>query len=220
MKVEFPKDVSSARHLDQSATAAVSAPAPAKVDELAQIFDREVLAGNAAMRATAIRIPPSEQLTQLYDQLGYPAQESLAAISRRFRHQLQHNVSVDKWVELAEGDPARAFVVLKHLEVQLDSEARPSEAAKARDAIALLSVGFKGEIQAGLAFAGTLLESGVIHKSARPCARSTMPASPHANRWPRSCRPCWGHTVAIRFPPGSAICAKPWLTTSRPWFHQ
>ncbi|KTC27237.1 type III secretion regulator RspJ [Pseudomonas sp. ABAC21] len=160
MKVEFPKDVSSARHLDQSATAAVSAPAPAKVDELAQIFDREVLAGNAAMRATAIRIPPSEQLTQLYDQLGYPAQESLAAISRRFRHQLQHNVSVDKWVELAEGDPARAFVVLKHLEVQLDSEARPSEAGKARDAIALLSVGFKGEIQAGLAFAGTLLESG------------------------------------------------------------
>ncbi|WP_338500240.1 TyeA family type III secretion system gatekeeper subunit [Pseudomonas trivialis] len=160
MKVESPNDVSSARHLDQSATSPVSAPALAKVDELAQIFNQEVLAGNQALRATAIRIPPSAQLTQLYDQMGYPIQESLAAISRRFRHQLQHNVSVDKWVELAEGDPARAFVVLKHLQVQLDSEARPSEAARAREAIALLSVGFKGEIQAGLAFAGALLKAG------------------------------------------------------------
>ena len=167
MKIESHNDVPSAKRLDQSVVAPGTAPAtstpppaPVKVDELALLFDHEVAAGNRAQRAMPIRVPPVEQLAQLYDQLGHPAQESFAAISRRFRQQLQHNPSVDRLLELAEGDPARAYVVLKHLEVQADSEAHPSQAANARDAIAMLSVGFKGEIQAGLKVATALLEAG------------------------------------------------------------
>ena len=160
MKVESPKDAPSAQRLDQSAVAPVSTPAPAKVDELASLFDQEVIANNRAQRAMSIRVPPTEQLAQLYEQLGHPAQESLATISRRFRHQLQQHPSVDKLVELAEGDPARAYVVLKHLEAQADNDVRPTEAALARDAIGMLAVGFKGEIQAGLKFATALMEAG------------------------------------------------------------
>ena len=160
MKVESPKDAPSAQRLDQSAVAPVSTPAPAKVDELASLFDQEVIANNRAQRSVSIRVPPTEQLAQLYEQLGHPAQESLATISRRFRQQLQQHPSVYKLVELAEGDPARAYVVLKHLEAQADNDVRPTEAALARDAIGMLAVGFKGEIQAGLKFATALMEAG------------------------------------------------------------
>lgn len=160
MKVESPKDAPSTPRLDQPAAAPVSPPAPAKVDELISFFDQEVTASNRASRLMPIHVPPAEQLAQLYDQLGHPAQESLAAISRRFRHQLQHHPSVDKLLELAEGDPARAFVVLKHLEAQANNEVRPSEATLARDAVALLTVSFKGEIHAGLKIATALTQAG------------------------------------------------------------
>lgn len=159
MKVESLTDLPSAQRLDQSAVAAFSQPAPAKVDQLVQRFDQEVVLQNQALRAMPIRVPPTEQLAQIYDQLGHPAQESLPTIARRFAQHLPQNPSVDKWVELAEGDPARAFVVLKHLEVHADSDGRSPLAAKARDAIALLTVGFKGEILAGLKFATKLLEA-------------------------------------------------------------
>ncbi|WP_139113490.1 MULTISPECIES: hypothetical protein [unclassified Pseudomonas] len=114
MKVEALNDVPSSQRLDQSVVARVSTPEPVKLEELAQLFDQEVVANNRVLRATSIRVPPVEQLAQLYDQLGHPAQETFAAISRRFRQQLQHNPSADKLLELAEGDPARAFVVLRY----------------------------------------------------------------------------------------------------------
>ncbi|MGR3888416.1 TyeA family type III secretion system gatekeeper subunit [Pseudomonas sp. 1152_12] len=160
MKVESPKDAPSTLRLDQSAAAPVSTPAPEKVNELARLFDQEVVVDNRAQWAKSIHVPPPERLAQLYEQLGHPAQESLAAISRRFRQQLPYHPSVDKLLELAEGDPARAFVVLKHLEAHANSEGRLSEATMAREAVALLTVGFKGEIQAGLTFAMALLEAG------------------------------------------------------------
>lgn len=160
MKVESPKDAPSTQRLDQQSTAPVSTPASGKVDELAPLFDQDLIANNRNLRLAPIRVPPVEQLAQLYDQLGHPAQESLAAISLRFRQQLQQHSSVDKLLELAEGDPARAFVVLKHLENQAANDARPSDAALARDAIAALTVGFKGEIQAGLKFATALTQAG------------------------------------------------------------
>lgn len=160
MKVESPKDAPSTQRLDQQSTAPVSKPASEKVDELAPLFDQDLIANNRNLRLAPIRVPPVEQLAQLYDQLGHPAQESLAAISLRFRQQLQQHSSVDKLLQLAEGDPARAFVVLKHLENQASNDARASDAALARDAIAALTVGFKGEIQAGLKFATALTQAG------------------------------------------------------------
>jgi type III secretion protein W len=160
MKVESPKDAPSLPRLDQSAIAPVSTSAPAKVDEPTRLFQQDVAVDNRTPWAKSINVPPPEQLAQIYEQLGHPAQESMSAISRRFRQQLQHNPSVDKLLALAEGDPARAFVVLKHLEAHANSEGRPTEATMAREAVALLTVGFKGEIQAGLTVAKALLEAG------------------------------------------------------------
>jgi len=158
MKIESHQDVPPAQLQVQSAVLPVSQ--PDRTGELAHYFDPGVVAAHHALHATSIHVPPVEQLAQLYELLGHPAQESMATVSRRFKHQLQHNPSVDKLLELAEGDPARAYVVLKHLESQANNDARPSEAAKARDAVAMLSVAYKGEIQAGLKVATALLEAG------------------------------------------------------------
>ncbi|MGA9700059.1 TyeA family type III secretion system gatekeeper subunit [Pseudomonas sp.] len=158
MKIESHQDVSPAQRQVQPAVAPVHT--PDKAGELAHHFHPGGVAPNQAQHATSIHVPPAEQLPQLYELLGHPAQESMATVSRRFRHVLQHNTSVDKLMHLAEGDPARAYVLLKHLEVQANNEGRPSDAAKARDAIAMLSVAYKGEIQAGLKVATALLEAG------------------------------------------------------------
>jgi len=153
MKVESNHDVQTLRPLDQAVISHTPVPAPAKgTDELAHLFAQEVAFNSRALseRTMGMRVLPTQQLSQLYDQLGHPAQESLASVSRRIRQQLQHEPTVEKLLELTGGDPARAFVVLKHVEAKADSEARQPEARLARDAIAKLETRFKGVIQAGL----------------------------------------------------------------------
>lgn len=218
MKIESHQDVSPAQRQVQSAVVPVSA--PARADELAHYFDPGVVGPNHAQHATSIHVPPVEQLAQLYELLGHPAQESMATVSRRFKHQLQHNPSVDKLLALAEGDSARAYVVLKHLETLANNDARPSEAANARDAVAMLSVAYKGEIQAGLKVATALLEAG-----GEPQEREALRALYYASVATRQSlstmmQALLGVYGGIRFPPGSAACAKRWLTTSRTWFLQ
>lgn len=163
MKVESPNDVHSVQRLDPITVTPASTPAPAKVDELVQLFSQEVELNSRALaqRSMGIRVPPTEHLAQLYDQLGHPAQASLAAVSRRIRMQLLQHPKVDTLLGLTGGDPALAFVVLKHVAAQADAEVRPSEAALARDAIAKLEIRFKGEIQAGLNIAATLQAASV-----------------------------------------------------------
>lgn len=74
-------------------------------------------------------------------------------------------------LELAGGDPARAFVVLNYVVVKADSEVRQSEATLARDTLAKLEVRFKGEIQAGLNIA-LALQSAVVDPQERQELRS------------------------------------------------
>ncbi len=162
MKVESINDVHSIQRLDQPTVAVAPTPTP-KIDEVAHIFSQEVEANNRVLtqRSLGVRVPPTEQLAQLYEQLGHPAQTTLSTISRQIRMQLLQLPTVDKLMDLTGGDPARAFVVLKHVAAQADSEVRPSEAALARDAIAKLEVRFQGEIQAGLNIAVALQAAGV-----------------------------------------------------------
>ncbi|WAT29560.1 type III secretion system gatekeeper subunit SctW [Pseudomonas sp. GXZC] len=163
MKVESSPDVQTVQPLDQPAVSPASTPAPASgMDELAHLFNLEVQNNSQPLsqRMMSVRVPPAEQLAQIYDQLGHPAQATLASLSRRIRWQLLQHPHVDKLLELAGGDPARAFVVLKYVATQADVEIRPSEAALARDAIAKLEVRFKGEIQAGLNIAVALQAAG------------------------------------------------------------
>ncbi len=178
MKVESNRDVQSVQRLDQPAPSS-SVPASAKgVDELSHLFNQEVAVNNLTLnqRKMGVRVPPTEQLVQLYDQLGHPAQATMAAISRRIRMQLLQNPTVDKLLEIVGGDPARAFVVLKYVAGQADAEVRPSEAALARNAVTKLEARFKGEIQAGLNIA-VALQAASVDPQERQALRSLYYAS-------------------------------------------
>ena len=162
MKVESSPDVQTLQSLDQPAAggtvrtqASVAAPV---VDDLSALFSQEVAFNSKALnqRAMGVRITPVEQLSQLYDQLGHPAQASLASISRRVRLQLLQQPSVDKLLELTGNDPARTYVVLRQVTAQAEAEVRKTEAALARDALAKLEVRYRREIQAGLNIAMAL----------------------------------------------------------------
>ncbi len=123
MKVESNNDVQTLRPLDQAVISHTPVPAPAKgTDELARQFAEEVAFNSRALseRTMGMRVLPPQQLSQLYDQLGHPAQEKLASISWRIMQQLRHYPTVEKLLELTGGDPARAFVVLKHMEAEAE----------------------------------------------------------------------------------------------------
>ena len=179
MKVEFSPDVQPVQQLDQPAVIHTSVPAPVKgMDELAFLFNQEVDTNSRTLgeRKIGVRVLPSEQLAHIYDQLGHPAQATLASFSRRIRWQLLQQPNVDKLLELAGGDPARAFVVLKYVAAQADTEVRPAEAALARDAIAKLEVRYKGEIQAGLNIA-VALQAASVDPQERQALRTLYYAS-------------------------------------------
>ncbi len=176
MKVESSPDVQTVQQLDKPAVSQTSTSAPVPgLDELAHLFSLEVQNNSQPLsqRKMSVRVPPAEQLAQIYDQLGHPAQATLANLSRRIRLQLLQHPHADKLLELAGGDPARAFVVLKYVATQADAEVRPSEAALARDAIAKLEVRFKGQIQAGLNIA-LALQAGSADPQERQCGHTPI----------------------------------------------
>ena len=162
MKVEFNHDLHKVQSLDlpapeKAAQARAHVAAPG-VDELASIFSQEVALTSKALnqRAMGVRVTPTEQLAQLYDQLGHPAQTSLAALTRQVRQHLQQSPSVEKLLDLTGGDPARSYVVLRQITAQAEAEVRKTEAALARDALAKLEIRYKREIQAALNIAMAL----------------------------------------------------------------
>lgn len=174
MKVESSNDVQRVQRLDQPVVNTVAVPSPTKgVDHLGHLFSEEVAVNTQRLseRKMGVRVPATEQLVQLYDQLGHPAQATLASMSRRIRLQLLQKPSLEKLLDLTGGDPARAFVVLKHVVAQADNEVRPSEATLARDAIARLEVRFKGEIQAGLNIA-VALQAACVDPNERQALRA------------------------------------------------
>lgn len=163
MKVESSPDMQILQRLDQPGMVSPAAPSPVKAeDELVQLFGQEVALDNRALlrRSLGVHVPPIERLAQLYDQLGHPAQASLASIARRMRIQLLQQPSIDSLLNLTGNDPARTFVVLKQVAAQAQAESRKIEAALARDAIAKLELRFKREIQAGLNIAIALQANG------------------------------------------------------------
>lgn len=162
MKVESISDVQTLQGLDRPAPVSTAQPqasvAVPAADDLANLFSQEVAFNSKALnqRALGARVTPVEQLSQLYDQLGHPAQANLAAISRRVRLQLLQQPGVDKLLELTGNDPARTYVVLRQVMALAEGEVRKTEAALARDALAKLEVRYKREIQAGLNIAMAL----------------------------------------------------------------
>lgn len=182
MKVEFNPEPHKIQPLDKPGPEKVAqAHAQAGVsgiDELASMFSQEVALTSKALnqRAMGTQVSPIEQFAQLYDQLGHPAQVSLALITRQVRQYLQRGSSVEKLLDLTGGDPARTYVVLRQITAQAEAEIRKTEAALARDALAKLEIRHKREIQAGLNIAMALQAS-----SDDPQERQAVRAMYYAN---------------------------------------
>jgi type III secretion protein W len=158
MKVDPHIDVQKPQSLDQPAPARVDNRPPSTAsaapigDDLGSLFNQEVELNSRALgrRQIGLRVMPVEQLAQLYEQLGHPAQATLATVARNVRVQLLVNPSVEKFLEITGNDPARAYVVLQQVAAQADAEVRSNEAKLAREALVKLEMRFKPQIQAGL----------------------------------------------------------------------
>lgn len=158
MKVDPHIDVQKPQSLDQPAPARVDHRPPSTAsaapigDDLGSLFNQEVELNSRALgrRQIGLRVMPVEQLAQLYEQLGHPAQATLATVARNVRVQLLVNSSVEKFLEITGNDPARAYVVLQQVAAQADAEVRSNEAKLAREALVKLEMRFKPQIQAGL----------------------------------------------------------------------
>ena len=162
MKVESHNDLHKIQRLEQpvaekvaQAKAQVAAPG---LDALADMFSQEIASSSKTLnqRSIGVRVTPTEQLAQIYDQLGHPAQVSLAAITRQVREYLKQQPSVEKLLDLTGSDPARTYVVLRQITAQAEAEVRKTDAALARAALARLEMRYKREIQAGLNIAMAL----------------------------------------------------------------
>ena len=140
MKVEFNPDLHRVQRLDPSVSekvAATRSPDAAQgFDALAGIFSQEAVAQSTALTRRAISGPVTnvEQLAQLYDRLGHPAQKSLAKMVIVARQYLERQQSLEKLVELTGADPARTYVVLRQLTAQAEALVRQTQAASTRDA--------------------------------------------------------------------------------------
>jgi type III secretion protein W len=184
MKVDSSLDVQQPLALDQLAPARIdSGQMPQKTiapaaDDLGVLFSQEVGLNSMALgrRPLGVRISPVQQLSQLYEQLGHPAQATLESVARKVRLQLLQGPSVGSLLELTGNDPARAYVVLKHVSAQAQAEARSAEATLARDALAKLEIRFKPQIQAGLNIA-MALQADTDDPQLRQAARSLYYAS-------------------------------------------
>lgn len=178
MKVEFNHDLHKVQRLDPPAADKV-APTRAQdaatgLDTLSSIFSQEAATNTLALtrRSIAARVTSPEQLAHLYEQLGHPAQKSLAKMAIQVRQYLERPFSIEKLVELTGGDPARTYIVLSHLTAQAEAQVRKTQAAATREvqakselalaraALAKLEIHYKREIQAGLNIAAALQAGG------------------------------------------------------------
>ena len=96
------------------------------------------------------RIQGIQQLNELYEQLGHPAQVSLGRLARQVRQELMSSAGVEHVLALTGDDPARTSVVLQFVTAQAQAQGRERESVLAQDAQARLQNRFPQQIQAGL----------------------------------------------------------------------
>ncbi|QLG91329.1 type III secretion system gatekeeper subunit SctW [Pseudomonas yamanorum] len=184
MKVDPHFDVQKNQRLDQPVPARTDTEPVSRTttgsaaDDLAALFSQEVDLNSKGLsrRQLGTRVTPVEQLSQLYEQLGHPAQATLATMVRNVRVQLLLKPNQEKLLELTGNDPARAYVVLKAVAAEAQTYVRTAEAALARDALAKLEIRFKPHIQAGLNIA-LALQAGSDDPELRQAVRSLYYAS-------------------------------------------
>lgn len=158
MKVELLNDAQKVLQQEPpSVNAAQAQVMTPGADDLANVFSQDLALNNVLKRRlTRGAVAPIEQLTQLYEQLGHPAQMRLEAIVRMVRDELLRQPSIDTLLDMTGRDPARTFVVLHQVMAQAQAARDNIDAALAQEALARLNIRFQKEIQAGLNIAMAL----------------------------------------------------------------
>lgn len=134
-------------------------------EEVGLLFGQQMeLTGKAidqrqlASASLASQVEKIGQLEQLYEQLGHPAQASLAHLTRQARIRLLQRTGLNGLLSLTGNDPARTHVVLKHASLQARLDGRDHEAKLAEDMLAKVHETFDGQVRAGLNTAQALLK--------------------------------------------------------------
>lgn len=150
--VKNPTAVNNDAPVTANALAGNARPQAGVGDDLSTMFTQEVASNSKLLseRTFGVRVPPAEQMAQLYDRLGHPAQAALATVARNLRIQLMLDPRVDKLLALTEKDPCKLSVALQYLVAQAKTEGRSSEANSALSVLVDLERDYQPQIQAGL----------------------------------------------------------------------
>ena len=111
MKVDPNLDVQNHPQLNQPASTRFESGPSSQIhapiaDDFSEMFSQEVArnATSLSERQLGLRTPPAEQLVQLYEQLGHPAQAKMATIARNVRGQLLLRAGVGKIMQITGND--------------------------------------------------------------------------------------------------------------------
>ena len=102
------------------------------------------------------KIQGIQKLSELYEQLGHPAQVSLELLARQVRRELMSRPSVESLLALTGDDPARTYVVLQHVTALAQAQGRAPDAAQAQAFQEQVQVRYPRQIQAGVNIAKAL----------------------------------------------------------------
>lgn len=146
-------------------TTAPQVPQHSNAEEIGMLFSQQVELSSKALDQRQLSVSSAgsqveriEQLAQLYDQLGHPAQASLAHMARQVRIRLLQRASVEDVLKLTGDDPVRTHVVLQHAGLLAQVEGRSHEAQQADEMLAQVHAQYAPQIQAGLNTAHSLLK--------------------------------------------------------------
>jgi len=169
MKVDVRKDTAQVLNSLLSSPD-VRKPAPhlpqQSAEEVGMLFSQKVESSTKALSQRAQRTVDAQwqvqkvegirHLNDLYEQLGHPGQLGLTQLARKVRLELLLNPSVERLLDITEGDPARTHVVLQYVTAQAHAEVRKEDAERSRHFQQQVREIYGPQIQAGMNIAESL----------------------------------------------------------------
>lgn len=122
------------------------------------LFSQKAESSSKALAQRALRtvdnrvqkVEGIQQLNELYEQLGHPAQLSLGLLTRHVRLALASDSGVEALLALTGDDPARTSVVLQYMVAQARAQGREGDIERVQKVQAQLHTRYDRQIQAGL----------------------------------------------------------------------
>ncbi|WP_323165846.1 type III secretion system gatekeeper subunit SctW [Pseudomonas bubulae] len=132
--------------------------AQSAAEEVGMLFSQKAESSSKALAQRALRtvdnrvqkVEGIQQLNELYEQLGHPAQLSLGLLTRHVRLALASDSGVEALLALTGDDPARTSVVLQYMVAQARAQGREGDIERVQKVQAQLHTRYDRQIQAGL----------------------------------------------------------------------